>query len=178
MKPRGTSHLERCCGGPRAPAEAPGPLQVHPELPRHLQFDGKVVLGAEFQNMPLTPNHCSSIQTMIRVGRLNPAPAPFPAKAFTRGSSTFSPYQGTLHSLIFCPSPNFGAHSMSIFLASFAQHFESIEVVFCRREITEPNPRGGGRGGRKKGGGRVMTWVSHPQMNKVKLLSEKCYTCE
>lgn len=67
---------------------------------------------------------------------------------------------------------------MSIFLASFAQHFESIEVVFCRREITEPNPRGGGRGGRKKGGGRVMTWVSHPQMNKVKLLSEKCYTCE
>lgn len=67
---------------------------------------------------------------------------------------------------------------MYIFLASFAQHFESIEVVFCRRKMTEPNPQGGGRGSRRKGGGWVMTWVAHPQMNKVKLLSEKFYTRE
>lgn len=67
---------------------------------------------------------------------------------------------------------------MYIFLASFAQRFESIEVVFCRRKMTEPNPRGGGRGNRRKGGGRGMTWVAHPQMNKVKLLSEQFYTCE
>lgn len=122
--------------------------------------------------MSLMPNHYSRIRPWsICRGQTQHLPH---SQNVHKRLSYLQPHQGTLPLfLIFRLSLNCGPHSMCIFLTSFVRHWVHGGCIL-QKETSRTKSTGGD--GEKAG--RTMTWVSHPQMNKMKLLSEKVYTCE